>query len=180
MNEIKIIINYKYLYKTFSFIYFCKSTSKLLVPITTSLNFHWLTLGYLSYLNKKLVIYICLSLKYKAKLLDSYCLDVYGFQLWIYHNFMANMMLICFYTAWRKSIRRLWKIPNTTHCNLLSSINSSVPIVINLERRCANFICSYLNSDTSIVKKIQLLNRPSAVVYQILEIIIDISVISII
>ena len=49
-------------------------------------------------------------------------------------------------------MRRLWKIPNTTHCNLLSSINSSVPIVINLERRCAKFIC--MNSDNSIVKTI--------------------------
>ena len=59
-----------------------------------------------------------------------------------------------FFTAWRKSIRRLWKIPNTTHCNLLSSINSSVPIVINLERRCAKRIWSCLNNVNSIVKTI--------------------------
>ena len=86
----------------------------------------------------------------KAKLLDSYCLDVYGSQLWNYSKHDVDM----FFTAWRKSIRRLWKIPNTTHCNLLSSINSSVPIVINLERRCAKFIWSCLNSDNSIVKTI--------------------------
>ena len=43
---------------------------------------------------------------------------------------------------------------NTTHCNLLSSINSSVPIVINIERRCAKFIWSCLNGDNSIVKTI--------------------------
>ena len=72
----------------------------------------------------------------KAKLLDSYCLDVYGSQLWNYSKHDVDM----YFTAWRKSIRRLWNIPNTTHCNLLSSINSSVPIVINLERRCAKFI----------------------------------------
>ena len=70
------------------------------------------------------------------------------------YGIIANMMLICFFTAWRKSIRRLWKIQNTTHCNLLSSINSSVPIVINLERRCSKFIRSCLNSDNSIVKTI--------------------------
>ena len=86
----------------------------------------------------------------KTKLLDSYCLDVYGSQLWNYSKHDVDM----FFTAWRKSIRRLWKIPNTTHCNLLSSINSSVPIVINLERRCAKFIWSCLNSDNSIVKTI--------------------------
>ena len=50
------------------------------------------------------------------------------------------------------SVFKPHKIPNTTHCNLLSSINSSVPIVINLERRCAKFIWTCLNSDNSIVK----------------------------
>ena len=68
----------------------------------------------------------------KAKLLDSYCFYVYGSQLWNYSKHDVDI----FFTACRKSIRRLWKIPNTTHCNLLSSINSSVSIVINLERRC--------------------------------------------
>ena len=86
----------------------------------------------------------------KAKLFDSYCFDVYGSQLWNYSKHDADMI----FTAWRKSIRRLWKIPNHTHCNLLSSINSSVPIVINLERKCAKFIWACLNSDNSIVKTI--------------------------
>ena len=53
-----------------------------------------------------------------------------------------------------ESIQRLWKILNTTHCNLVSPINSLVPIAINLERRCAKFIWSCLNSDNSIVKTI--------------------------
>ena len=68
-----------------------------------------------------------------------------------------------FFTAWRKSIRRLWRIPNTTHCNLLSSINSSVPIVISLERRCAKFIWSCLNNDNSIVKTIANSSKCSSV-----------------
>ena len=48
----------------------------------------------------------------KAKLLDSYCLNVYGSQLWNYSKHDVDM----FFTPWRKSIRRLWKISNTTHC----------------------------------------------------------------
>ena len=83
----------------------------------------------------------------KAKLLDFYCLDVYRSQLWNYSKHDVDM----FFTTWRKSIRRLWKI---TKCNLLSSINSSVPIFINLERKCAKFIWSCLNSDNSIVKTV--------------------------
>ena len=83
----------------------------------------------------------------KAKLLASYCLDVYGSQLWNYSKHDVDM----FFTARRKSIRRLWEIPNTTHCNLLSSINSSVPIVIDLEW-CAKFIWSCINSDNHVVE----------------------------
>ena len=86
----------------------------------------------------------------KAKLLDSYCSDVDESQLWNYSKHDVDM----FSTTWRKSIRWLWKIPNNIHCNPLASINSSVPIVINLKRRCANFIWSCLNNDNSIVKTI--------------------------
>ena len=58
----------------------------------------------------------------------TYCLDLYGSRLWNYSKHDVNQ----FYVAWRKTIRRLWKIPNTTHCNLLSTriiiiINSSEP-----------------------------------------------------
>ena len=49
---------------------------------------------------------------------------------------------------------------------------------MNLERRCAKFIWSCLNSDNSIVKTIAN-SAKCSIVYQILEIIIDISVISI-
>ena len=64
----------------------------------------------------------------KTILLHTYCLDLYGSQLWNYSKHDVNQ----FYVAWRKTIRRLCKIPNTTHCNLLSSINSSEPILYKL------------------------------------------------
>ena len=49
-------------------------------------------------------------------------------------------------------VRRLWKLPNMTHCNLLSTINSSLPIEIALEKRCAKFIHSCLNGNNLIIK----------------------------
>ena len=39
-----------------------------------------------------------------------------------------------------------------THCNLLSTINSSLPIAIDLEKRCAKFIHLCLNSNNFIIK----------------------------
>ena len=67
-----------------------------------------------------------------------------------------NEYLILSYVAWRKTIRRLWKLPNTTHCSLLPSINDCIPIEIILEQRCAKFIWSSLNSTNTIVKTIAL------------------------
>ena len=46
----------------------------------------------------------------------------------------------------------IWKLPNMTHCNLLSTINSFLPIAIALEKRYAKFIHSCLNSKYLIIK----------------------------
>ena len=64
----------------------------------------------------------------KTILLDTYCLGLYGSELWNYSKHDVNH----FSVAWRKTIRRLWKIPNTTHCN------SSQPIVYKLKKNVQN------------------------------------------
>ena len=67
----------------------------------------------------------------KSKLMDTYCLDLYGSQLWKYNKSNVN----AFYIAWRKVVRRIWKIPSTTHCNLLPAINKSLPIEFLMEKK---------------------------------------------
>ena len=39
-----------------------------------------------------------------------------------------------YYIAWRKVVRRIWKIPSTTHCNLLPAINKSLPNEFLMEK----------------------------------------------
>ena len=46
---------------------------------------------------------------YLVQLLLTYCLDLYGSQLW---NF-SSIDVQSFFVVWRKSMRRLWKLPNT-------------------------------------------------------------------
>ena len=55
------------------------------------------------------------------------------------------------FVAWCKVVRRLWKLPNMTHRNLLTTINSSLPIEIALEKRCVKCIHSCLNSNNLII-----------------------------
>ena len=70
----------------------------------------------------------------KSKLIDTCCLDLYGSQLWKYSKNDVNT----FYIAWRKVVRRIWKIPSTTHCNLLPSINKSLSIEVLMEKGVLN------------------------------------------
>ena len=58
----------------------------------------------------------------KEKLLSIHWLDLYGSQLWNYSSIDVQSLFV----AWCKSIRRLWKLPNITHCLLLSHINDCI------------------------------------------------------
>ena len=93
----------------------------------------------------------------KSHLLSSYCLDAYGSQLWPFYDKSVKL----FYVAWRRTIRKLWALPNTTHCKYLHTINNSLPIDLMLEKRCLKFIWSCINSNNTIVKSVS----SSAIMY---------------
>ena len=91
---------------------------------------------------------------------STYCLDLYGSQLWNYSKNDVNAFYN--YIAWRKVVRRIWKIPSTTHCNLLPAINKSLPIEFLMEKRCAKFIWSCFNSHNLIVRNISMAAKISS------------------
>ena len=93
----------------------------------------------------------------KSQLLSSYCLDAYGSQLWPFYDKSVKL----FYVAWRRAIRKLWALPNTTHCKYLHTINNSLPIDLMLEKRCLKFIWYCINSNNTIVKSVS----SSAIMY---------------
>ena len=66
-----------------------------------------------------------------------------------------------FYGGWRLTIRKLWALPNTTHCKYLHTINNSLSIDLVLEKRCLKFIWSCINSNNTIVKSVS----SSAIMY---------------
>ena len=85
-----------------------------------------------------------------SKLFDSYCMNVYGSQLYIYNDIKSMELL---YVTWRKSIRKLWKISPRSHCNLLHHNNSYDPIINIMEKRCIQFIWNLMNSDTILFNR---------------------------
>ena len=58
------------------------------------------------------------------------------------------------YFAWRKAIRRVWKIPWTTHSNLLPHLAGVLPPELAFAKRSISFIKLLLNSSNKVVKMI--------------------------
>ena len=65
----------------------------------------------------------------KSQLFSTFCLDAYGSQ------HFDSKMIEPYYVSWRKMVRLLWNLPRTTHCYFLSTINSSLPMDIALEKK---------------------------------------------
>lgn len=100
--------------------------------------------------NEVMLDFGSLSSDVKSSLFSTYCLDVYGSNIWNY----SSRSVQTFFTAWRKVVRRLWSLPYTTHCEYLPIINSSDTIEFALEKRCIKFIWSCLNSANATVKSV--------------------------
>ncbi len=70
------------------------------------------------------------------QIFKTYCMPLYGSQLWDYDNQFIDK----FYIAWRKAIRKLFDLPNMTHCNLLPYICDDVAPNMQLYRRVISFV----------------------------------------
>ena len=70
------------------------------------------------------------------------------------YGFFYDSSVKTFYVAWRRTIRKLWVLPNTTHCKYRHTINNSLPIDLMLEKRCLKCIWSCINSSNTIVKSV--------------------------
>lgn len=88
----------------------------------------------------------------RNKLFRSYCNSFYGCELWS----LSNGFLHDLCTAWRKSVRAIWKLPYQTHRYLLPLISHSLPLFDEICRRFLNFTRACVNHDSSLVRSIVL------------------------
>ena len=66
----------------------------------------------------------CLSVDIMYFLFKTYCMPLYGSQMWDLSKKSTSM----FYSASRKSIRYLLDLPYRTHCSLLNFICDDIPM----------------------------------------------------
>ena len=94
---------------------------------------------------------VYLDFKYlQSDMISTYCLDAYASQLWNYDDKRIEK----YYVSWRKAMRKVGKLHNLTHCNLLSVITNSIQLNILLEKRLLKFIWSIINSENLIVNNV--------------------------
>ena len=87
----------------------------------------------------------CFSL---YKLHTTYCMSLYGCEIWNYNSRYISEMFI----AWRKMMRKLFKLPNRTHNYIVCGIVECIPV--KLDRRLAKSVYSMLNSRNLAVFKL--------------------------
>jgi hypothetical protein len=81
-------------------------------------------------------------------LFKTYCMPLYGSQLWDLSSKAMNTFLV----AWRKSIRYLFNLPRTTHCSLLRYICDDLPIMTQLYNWFINVLMSLSKNNNQLVK----------------------------
>ena len=81
-----------------------------------------------------------------CKLHTSFCMSLYGSELWNYNNRYVEEIVV----AWRKTMRKLFRIPYRTHNYIVCGITEDISI--KLHRRLTKFLYSMIHSDNDTVK----------------------------
>jgi len=83
-----------------------------------------------------------------CKLHSTYCMSLYGSELWNYNSRYVEQV----YVAWRKSMRKVFQFPYRAHNYIVCGITECVSI--KLHRRLTKFIYSMINSNNQTVKEL--------------------------
>ena len=83
-------------------------------------------------------------------LFNKYCTSFYGAVL--LPLFDDSLKYLC--TSWRKAMRRVWRIPWRTHCNMLPHVAEVMDPDLILAKRCIKFINNVDNSGNNTVNTI--------------------------
>ena len=102
--------------------------------------------------NKKFHSFIgdveCASSAVKCALFKNYCTSLYG----ALFCDMSSIHLERLCISWRKALRRIFKLPNRTHCRFLPIISNIDSVDVLIHRRFIKHLLMGLKHDNSVVK----------------------------
>jgi hypothetical protein len=85
----------------------------------------------------------------KYRLFRSYCTSFYGCELWSLLS--NNLQDLCI--AWRKSVRSVWNLPQSTHCYLLPLLCDCLPVFDEICRRSINFARTCISHEVPLIRQ---------------------------
>ena len=100
--------------------------------------------------NNVLCYFKMLNSHVKYSLFQSFCNSFYGCEIWTLSDTKLDEISV----KWRKALRRVWDIPQTTHCNLLPLISECLNIFDEICRRSYNFVVNCYNSKYSLIRNV--------------------------
>jgi hypothetical protein len=103
-------------------------------------------------INKFLCHFSNVDILVKNALFRVYCSSHYSSELWD----LTNHKIEDYCIAWRKGLRKVWKLPNDCSRLNVSVVSNTGPIFDELCRRFTNFIYSCLHCDSIFVQSVAL------------------------
>ena len=82
----------------------------------------------------------------RCKLHTNFCMSLYGSELWNYNSRYVEEIVV----AWRKTMRKLFRLPYRTHNYIVCGITEDISI--KLHRKLTKFLYSMIHSDNDTVK----------------------------
>ena len=89
-------------------------------------------------------LYCCIEIK----LFNQFCCSFYGSPLWYLNG--AAVQPLC--VDWRKSLRSLWGVHPTPHCDVITTLSDQIPLIVTLQNRFIRFVSKCLSSSNCISK----------------------------
>lgn len=95
----------------------------------------------------------------QCKLFGQYCCSFYGSPLWSFKSYDT----IC--VAWRKALRKLWRVSPRTHCEIIALLSDSKPLEKSLMQRFCRFGNSIFTKGSPLIKNVATIamNNPFSV-----------------
>ena len=94
----------------------------------------------------------------QCELFKTYCSSFYGAPLW-------NINSKCFRqlcAAWRKCLRKIWRVHQMTHCDIITLVSRCKPIEIGIQQRFCKFAANIFQNGSPVLQTITMtaLNNP--------------------
>ena len=101
-------------------------------------------------INSVLCYFKDLNSAVKVRLLNAYCLSLYGCELWDLGN--SHIQAIC--VAYRKGLRRCFDLPYESHSFLLPGLAGTLPLFYEISKRSLRFVYKCLFGSSSLVRSV--------------------------